>query len=100
MPVTPDRASQLQKALLPALLVALSACGAAPSGDGTPPSTCGDGVAAPDEACDGLDLDGATCASLGFAGGRLACDAACSGFATAACTTSPVCGDDQAVGAE
>jgi hypothetical protein len=36
--------------------------------------SCGDGeVQAPDEQCDGADLSGASCASLGFHGGTLSC---------------------------
>jgi len=48
-------------------------------------ANCGDGAADADEQCDGVDLDGATCASLGYsAGGVLACDATC-GFDTSGC---------------
>lgn len=36
------------------------------------------------EDCDGANLNGATCASLGYAGGALACSGAC-GFDTSAC---------------
>jgi hypothetical protein len=38
------------------------------------------------EQCDGINLGGATCASLGFPGGALACDSACF-FATNQCET-------------
>ncbi len=38
---------------------------------------CGDGVIGGDEECDGADLGGASCESLGFDGGELACDEAC-----------------------
>jgi len=39
---------------------------------------CGNGIVDPGEACDGADLGGATCVSLGFAGGgTLACTGAC-----------------------
>ncbi len=38
---------------------------------------CGDGVRQGSEACDGKDLDGASCASLGFSGGPLACGSDC-----------------------
>lgn len=50
-------------------------------------STCGDGVIDPtlDEVCDGGNLGGATCASVGdFDGGALACSATC-GFDTSSC---------------
>ncbi len=39
--------------------------------------SCGDAIANGTDQCDGADLDGATCATLGFKGGTLACDAAC-----------------------
>lgn len=38
---------------------------------------CGDGVRSGRERCDGGDLGGSTCASLGLTPGDLACDAAC-----------------------
>lgn len=38
---------------------------------------CGNGVLEQGEACDGVNLGGVTCADLGFAGGTLACTAAC-----------------------
>ncbi|MBI3767819.1 MAG: hypothetical protein HY271_04895 [Deltaproteobacteria bacterium] len=38
---------------------------------------CGNGVREGDESCDGADFGGATCASLGFAGGTLGCTAGC-----------------------
>ncbi|KKT82454.1 MAG: LamG domain protein jellyroll fold domain protein, partial [Candidatus Giovannonibacteria bacterium GW2011_GWC2_44_9] len=38
-----------------------------------PTPICGNGVAEGDEQCDGSDLRGATCASLGFKGGPLSC---------------------------
>jgi hypothetical protein len=51
---------------------------------------CGDGVIDPDEACDGEDLAGNTCASLGvgFTGGTLACTSACA-LDTTQCTVAP-----------
>ena len=49
---------------------------------------CGDGVIdVPGEQCDDSDLGGASCASLGFAGGALACDGSCS-FDTASCQSA------------
>jgi len=52
---------------------------------------CGDGViAAPEgEACEGDDLQGQSCGSLGFAAGALACGADCA-FDTAGCQGRPV----------
>ena len=58
--------------------------------------SCGDDIADVGEDCDGADLAGATCASEGFDGGALGCNADCT-FDTSACTT---CGDDVAEGAE
>lgn len=50
-------------------------------------ATCGDGHRwAGMEACEGMDLGGATCASQGFIGGTLACTVRCT-FDTSACTT-------------
>ena len=69
-------------------------------GDAAPPPACGDQVRAGDELCDGTDLAGETCLSLGFDGGDLACGGACT-FDTSACTgTGPSCGDDDATGDE
>lgn len=39
--------------------------------------TCGDGVMECGEACDGGDFGGATCGSLGYAGGSLTCTSSC-----------------------
>jgi len=39
--------------------------------------TCGDAIANGTDQCDGPDLDGATCASLGFKGGSLSCTLGC-----------------------
>lgn len=48
---------------------------------------CGDATAdTPHEVCDGPDLAGNTCASLGYSGGTLACVAACNGFDSSGCT--------------
>ena len=48
---------------------------------------CGDGVIdASGELCDGADLGGDTCTTLGFAGGTLACAAACT-FDTRGCNS-------------
>lgn len=45
---------------------------------------CGNGVVDGAEVCDGTALGGATCASLGFVSGSLACTAGC-GFDTSGC---------------
>jgi hypothetical protein len=66
------------------------------TGDGP---SCGNDLAEGLEACDGTDLNNHTCASLGFDGGDLACDACV--FDTTACTGKPpLCGDDNAEGLE
>jgi hypothetical protein len=50
-----------------------------------PASTCGNAVKDGSEQCDGSDLGGATCASLGFTtGGTLACTTGC-GYDTSGC---------------
>ena len=64
------------------------------------PSTCtNNGVQTP-ELCDGADLNGQTCTSLGRGTGTLLCNDACTGFVTTGCTgntcvpdcTGKVCG--------
>ena len=47
---------------------------------------CGDDAAEPPEVCDGTDLAGEDCASQGFAGGTLGCEADCTGFDTGGCS--------------
>lgn len=51
-----------------------------------PPAVCGDNMAQGTEMCDGTDLHGTTCASLGHAPGTLVCAADCSGFDMTGCT--------------
>ncbi|TPV95760.1 MAG: hypothetical protein B7733_08285 [Myxococcales bacterium FL481] len=60
----------------------------APSDDGP---SCGDAVAQPGEDCDGPDLGGATCESLGWESGRLTCGDDCR-FDLAGCSR---CGNGQ-----
>ncbi len=63
---------------------------------------CGNGIVEAPEECDGTQLGGATCLSLGFAGGgTLSCRADCR-FDTTACssTAGPVCGNNKAEGTE
>lgn len=60
--------------------------------DGAALPGCGnDAVDAAGEQCDGSDLGGATCASLGFSGGTLACSGGCQ-LDTSGCAQSS-CGD-------
>lgn len=62
-------------------------------------ATCGDGEAEGPEPCDGSDLNGQSCESLGYDGGELVCDA-CS-FDVAGCSgDGPTCGDGVLEGTE
>ena len=63
--------------------------------DAAPGAVCGDGVVDPGESCDGAALGAATCASLGFVAGPLACGADCA-FDTGGCEDAPACADDGA----
>jgi hypothetical protein len=47
--------------------------------------TCPDGILQMCEECDGTNLNGESCASLGFAGGTLSCTAVFCGFDTSGC---------------
>jgi hypothetical protein len=49
------------------------------------PNACGDGIAGPNEVCDGFDTRGTTCASLGLGAGTLGCAPDCSAFDTSGC---------------
>ncbi len=60
------------------------------SGCGGPEPLCGNNIAEEGEVCDGTDLAGETCESLGYEGGNLACLDDCSGFDTNGCWK---CGD-------
>ncbi len=59
---------------------------------------CGDQVIEGNEQCEGTDLAGADCVSLGFSGGDLACADDCT-YDTGACTAA-VCGDGIVAGSE
>lgn len=48
-------------------------------------TSCGNGVIDDGELCDGEDLGGATCASLGQGAGTVSCTADCSGFELSLC---------------
>src|SRR3989344_4376724 len=56
--------------------------------------TCGDGVADAGigESCDGDDLAGQTCESLGYGGGFLGCFGDCT-YDTSGCLTGATCGN-------
>lgn len=53
---------------------------------------CGNGIIEPPEDCDGEDLAGETCESLGYEGGTLGCRELCA-FDTSGCISNAVCGD-------
>ncbi len=55
-------------------------------------AACGNGVRETSEACDGGDLGGFTCASLGFGSGSLACTADCH-LDTSGCVSTALCGN-------
>jgi hypothetical protein len=53
---------------------------------------CGNGLRETGEACDGADLGGFTCATVGYATGALTCEPSCL-FNFDACVANPVCGN-------
>lgn len=67
-----------------------TAVDSASTGSGGP--ACGDGVLQADEACDGADLGGKSCADFGLGAGALACTAACTIDLTG-CAPPQTCGD-------
>jgi hypothetical protein len=46
---------------------------------------CGNGVKEGTEVCDGADVGGSSCISLGYSNGTLQCNGSCTGFSTAQC---------------
>ncbi|MFH1807181.1 MAG: Dickkopf N-terminal cysteine-rich domain-containing protein [Pseudomonadota bacterium] len=64
------------------------------------PSGCGDNQRAGVEVCDGSDLGGASCESLGHGPGSLSCQANCGGYALTGCGPLPSCGNDHIEGIE
>jgi hypothetical protein len=76
--------------MISALLTTWSACGDDSGGGNNP--VCGNDTVEEEEACDGVDLDGETCASLGLEGGDLSCNQDCT-FNTSACTGQAQCGN-------
>ncbi len=50
-------------------------------------TVCGNNIKETGEQCDGADLGGASCTSLGFSSGTLSCSVSCD-FNTSACTTA------------
>ena len=59
---------------------------------------CGDGRRNHREVCDGSDLGGATCETMGLSGGTLACDGSCNGYDLSDCES--ICGDGIVSGPE
>jgi cysteine-rich repeat protein len=55
--------------------------------------SCGNDRAGPGEVCDGLDLNGQTCSSLGNGEGALGCAHDCRSFDFTGCTGAPFCGN-------
>ena len=53
-------------------------------------SICGDALVTGNEVCDGTNLSGETCVTLGNTGGTLACLSACTGFNTQQCLNATV----------
>ena len=62
---------------------------------------CGNGLVNSGEQCDGTNLSGMTCQSLGYTGGTLTCSSTCQRVTTGCTgTTSAVCGDGLITGSE
>jgi hypothetical protein len=59
---------------------------------GPPPPVCGNNVIQPGQQCNGTNLDGQTCKTLGYISGSLACSPTCQ-FDTSGC--SRICGNGQ-----
>lgn len=53
---------------------------------------CGNGKRETGEACDFADLGGFTCATLGYSGGQLTCNASCL-LDSSGCVANPLCGN-------
>ncbi len=98
----PPLATPLVRALLLTGLC-VAAIGAPPacllSTGGLPGGACGDGLRAAEEACDGDDLGGETCAGLGLGEGELRCTAECTPDVSA-CGVKNTCGDGVIAGGE
>jgi cysteine-rich repeat protein len=75
-------------------------CMNCPSDCGMCVPVCGNGIIESGEDCEGGNLGGATCASLGFpGGGTLTCSATCV-FVTTGCSGAAVCGNGTVEGTE
>ena len=76
------------------VLACAAGCDDTGGGDADVGPFCGDGLVQTEtgEVCDGEDLGGATCLSLGHGGGVLRCGVGCA-YAVAACEPAASCGD-------
>ncbi len=54
-------------------------------------AVCGNNLKETGETCDGADLAGASCTTLGYFGGTLSCNPTCTGYVTSSCTN---CGNN------
>lgn len=63
-------------------------------------AACGNGVLDSGERCDGLLLDGASCESLGYRTGQLACNASCTAYNVSGCSGWSGCGNGALDGLE
>jgi hypothetical protein len=61
---------------------------------------CGDGMLNGAEVCDGTDLGGQDCVSLGYGAGTAVCNAACDAIDVSGCGPGPSCGNDLIEGVE
>jgi len=94
--VTTDTASNLKNTLLPAVGAHFRATDEqamvnevlAALGGGSGP-VCGNGTRETGETCDGADLAGQTCASVGAGSGTLRCASTCLAFDISACGNAP-----------
>ena len=76
--------------ILPLFLFASSLTAGCGGGTETTGPSCGNGVAEAGEVCDGNDLRGESCQSLGFQEGTLVCMENCSGYDTTGCTDDQI----------
>lgn len=55
---------------------------------------CGNNIQEPPEECDGTDLDGYSCSSLGYDGGTLSCNTNCTRNTSSCFNNVPTCGNN------
>ena len=86
-----------------ALLFAAPACGgnggssddSGEDDNNSTPEMCGNDALDEGEVCDGSQLDGETCSSLGYGGGELECKSDCLDFDRSGCNAPETCGDGE-----